>query len=89
MSRCKETKGILKQHEPVWPGSPLRHGRGRQNLFGPILGVGEFTTHFRTYLSGCWGYGFLTQAHIFSARPAKGPQKRKPKIRLIARRRGF
>ena len=32
------------------------------------LGVGEFTTHFRTYFSGDWdvhrGYGILTHGHI-------------------------
>ena len=28
--------------------------RGCQNRFGSHLGVGEFTTHFRTYFSGDW-----------------------------------
>ena len=35
----------------------------------PILGVGEFTTHFRTYFSWDWlmvtgGYGILTHSHM-------------------------
>ena len=35
---------------------------------GYHFGVGEFTTHFRTYFSGDWdvhwGYGLLTHGHI-------------------------
>ena len=35
---------------------------------GSHFGVGEFTTHFRTYASWDWdvdwGYGLLTHAHI-------------------------
>ena len=35
---------------------------------GSHFGVGEFTTHFRTYFRGdwdvLWGYGFLNQGHI-------------------------
>ena len=39
-------------------------------FWDPILGAGEFTTHFRTYLSGDWdvhwGYWLLTGGHISS-----------------------
>ena len=36
------------------------------------FGVGEFTTHFRTYFSGdwdvAWGYGILTNGQVFCRR---------------------
>ena len=39
-----------------------------QNRFGSHFGVGEFTTHFRTYFSGDrdvhWGCGILTHGHL-------------------------
>ena len=30
----------------------------------PIFGVGDFTTHFRTYFSGDGEYGLLTHGHV-------------------------
>ena len=39
-----------------------------QTGLGSHFGVGEFTTHFRTYSSGDWdvhwGHGILTHGHI-------------------------
>ena len=41
---------------------PKKEMRRGQKQWDPILGVGEFTTHFRTYFSGDWevhwGTGF-------------------------------
>ena len=41
-----------------------------KTVLGFHFGVGEFTTHFRTYFSGDWdvhwGYGFLTHDHMFA-----------------------
>ena len=40
---------------------------------GSHFGVGEFTTHFRTYFTGDWdvhwGYGILTHGHIYAIFP--------------------
>ena len=49
---------------------------------GSHFGVGEFTTHFRTYLREDWdvhwGYGILTHGHL--VRAFKGRQKEHPPI---------
>ena len=46
---------------------PSPYGGGSKPM-GSHFGVGEFTTHFRTYFSGDWdvhwGYGLLTHHHI-------------------------
>ena len=40
-------------------------------VVGSHFGVGEFTTHFRTYFSGDWdvhwGYGLLTPGHLYAS----------------------
>ena len=39
-----------------------------KTVLGSHFGVGEFTTHFRTYFSGDWdvhwGYGMWTHGHM-------------------------
>ena len=52
-----------------FPLCASRCGCGCQNRFGiPVLGIGEFTTHFRAYFSGDWdvhwGYGVWSHGHI-------------------------
>ena len=41
-----------------------------KTVLGSHFGVGEFTTHFSTYVSGDWdvhwGYGLLNHGHVAS-----------------------
>ena len=53
----------------------LQYGCGSKPM-ASHLGVGEFTTHFRTYFSGDWdvhwGYEILTHGHMFSPGSFRG-----------------
>ena len=44
-----------------------------KTVLGSHFGLGEFTSHFRTYFSGDWdvhwGYGVLTHGHVLFSRP--------------------
>ena len=70
------------------PGSACKKcGCSGQNRFGIqvfLVGIGEFTTHLRTYFSGDWdvhsGYGFLTHGHVAAdgAPPRPAPPRPAP-----------
>ena len=90
-------RGRMLERRRKWKKGPfymLFQGESAvgQNLMASHFGVGEFTTHFRTYFSGDWdvhwGYGILThgqskrhqgeKAHVFC-----GPIFERPKQRNL------
>ena len=73
---------FLLTRVPVWNSGFLSHshlGCGSKPM-GSHFGVGEFTTHFRTYFSGDWDvhrdYGVLTHSHLGVEIKSKSQGKR-------------